>query len=311
VRRLLVKLALIVTRWRWVRWVFTKTRVGRRVALRFVAGETLDEAIAAAKRLNAGGTSVSLDHLGEHVTDIGAAAAARDDYLACLDRIAAEDLDANISIKLTQLGLGLDDYLCSRSLDALAARAKHHGLTITIDMEESQYTSATVGSFSEAQQEHGNMGVAIQAYLRRSPDDLSAVMPLGGHVRLCKGAYEEPEGLAFRSRDEVNRAFDALLTRLMADPGVTPAVATHDGERIAAAKKAAADRSGPWEFQMLYGVREPLQGELVEEGYDLRVYVPYGDAWYPYLTRRIAERPANLWFFLRALFGRRRLPADS
>lgn len=303
-RGLIVKLVLIVTRWRWVRWIFTRTRVGRRVALRFVAGETLEDAVAAARRINDAGMTVSLDHLGEHVTDAAAAMTARDDYLACLDRIAAEGLYANISIKLTQLGMGFDDALCAASLDALARRAAAAGTTVTIDMEESAHTAATLRIYAVAQAEHGNLGVALQAYLRRTPDDLEFVIPLGGHIRLCKGAYDEPEAIAFRSREEVDAAYDRLTRVLMAAEGVLPAIGTHDEGRIVIAEELGAVRRKPWEFQMLYGVRGKLQRELAAAGYRMRIYVPYGDGWYPYLTRRMAERPANLWFFLRALFGR-------
>jgi proline dehydrogenase len=248
--------------------------------------------------------AVSLDHLGEHVTDRRLAEAARDDYLACLDRTAADGLDANISVKLTQLGLGLDDGLCAASLDALAARAAELGLTVTIDMEGSAHTGATLRLFEAAQRAHGNVGVALQAYLHRTPADLEHLIPLGGHIRLCKGAYDEPVSIALQSRSDIDAAFDRLLATLMAAEDTMPAVATHDGDRIGAALDLAVHRQRPWELQMLYGVRTRLQRELVAEGHPLRLYVPYGDAWYPYLTRRIAERPANVWFFARAVFGR-------
>ncbi|MDP2623171.1 MAG: proline dehydrogenase family protein [Actinomycetota bacterium] len=303
-RGFVVRIVLAITRWRWVRWLFTKTRVGRRVALRFVAGESLDDAVAAAHRLGEAGVPVSLDHLGEHVTDLTSAEAARDDYLACLDRIAAEGLDANISVKLTQLGMGLDDDLCVRSLDALARRAHESGLTVTIDMEDSAHTAATLDIYELAQKAHGNLGVALQAYLRRTPEDLARVAPLAGHIRLCKGAYDEPAEIAFLSRKEVDAAFDDLCAALMAQPDAKPAIATHDDARIAVAIELAEPRDQPWEIQMLYGIRKSLQRALVADGHPLRVYVPYGDAWYPYLTRRMAERPANLWFFLRAVLGR-------
>lgn len=303
-RGLIVRTVLTITRWGWVKRLFTKTRVGRRVALRFVAGDTLTEAVAAVRRINQSGMSVSLDHLGEHVTDVVAAERARDDYLACLDRIAAERLDANISVKLTQLGMGLDDGLCARSLEALAVRAAAAGTTVTIDMEESAHTATTLRLYGEAQRTHGNLGLAVQSYLRSTPVDLAAVLPLGGHIRLCKGAYDEPVEVAFRTRDEVNAAYDALQRTLMEAPAVKPAIATHDEKRIVVTEELALTRTAPWEFQMLYGVRTKLQEELVASGYSLRVYVPYGDSWYPYLTRRIAERPANVWFFFRALIGR-------
>ncbi|MDX1689479.1 MAG: proline dehydrogenase family protein [Acidimicrobiia bacterium] len=304
---LLGRLVLAVTRWGWVRRLFTSS-IGRRLALRFVAGEHLDDAVAAARRLQDAGFTVSLDHLGEHVADPDLAVRARDDYLACLDRIEAEGLDANISIKLTQLGLGLDDDLAADGLDRIAARAADVGRTVTIDMEESRHTERTIELYEAAQAVHGNLGLALQAYLRRTTADLARVAPLGGHLRLCKGAYDEDADVAFQRRSRVDAAFDRLLRDLMAWPGVRPAIATHDGERIDLAVELSEGREAPYEFQMLYGVREPLQRALVADGHPVRIYVPYGTAWYPYLTRRIAERPANLWFFLRALVGRRSGP---
>jgi proline dehydrogenase len=301
---LLGRIVLAVTKWGWVRRLFTHHAWGRRVAMRFVAGESLDDAVAAVRRLNEAGMSVSLDHLGEHVSDPDLALRARDDYLACIDRIAAEGLEANISVKLTQLGMGLDDGLAAASLDTLAGRAAAAGITVTVDMEESAYTETTVAVYEAAQREHGNLGLALQAYLHRTPADLERVAPLGGHVRLCKGAYDEPDEVALRSRKEVDRAFDRLAEGLMAFEETRPAIATHDEVRIDVALAAARRRHNPFEFQMLYGIRGPLQRRLVTEGHALRIYVPYGDHWYPYLTRRIAEKPANVRFFLRALVGR-------
>ncbi|HEX9645163.1 MAG TPA: proline dehydrogenase family protein [Acidimicrobiia bacterium] len=303
-RALFVRVVVAVTSWRAVRWLFTRTRIGRRVALRFVAGEALDDAVRVARGLNDAGMSVSLDHLGEHVTDAASATAARDAYLACLDRIAADGLDANISVKLTQLGLGLDEGLCADNLQALARRAAGLGLTVTIDMEESNHTGATLRLYETVGRVHGNLGVAIQAYLHRTPADLDHIIPLGGHIRLCKGAYDEGVAVALQSRVDIDSAYDRLLGRLMEASETMPAVATHDGARIARALDLAVMRAGPFEFQMLFGVRTRLQQELVEAGHPMRVYLPYGDSWYPYLTRRLAERPANVWFFVRALFGR-------
>ncbi|HEX9854950.1 MAG TPA: proline dehydrogenase family protein [Acidimicrobiia bacterium] len=299
------KALMIVTERPIVRKMFTETRPGRALAARFVAGESLDEAITVAKRLNAEGFSVSLDHLGEHVEDAAAVAAARDDYLAALDEIGDSGLDANVSVKLTQLGLGLSDGLVAESLAALARRAQAVGTTVTVDMEESAYTAATIDLYSAAQADHGNLGVAVQAYLRRTASDLERIIPLGGHIRLCKGAYLEAEGVAFQQQEEVDESYDRLLTVLMAAESVRPAIASHDDDRIAHARRLAERRPGNYEFQMLYGVRGPLQRDLVARGYPVRVYVPYGVAWYPYLTRRLAERPGNLRFFLRAAAGRR------
>ncbi len=282
----------------------TEGRTGRSVSRRFVAGETLDDAAAVTRTLNTSGASVSLDHLGEHVTDKIEAERARDDYLAAIDRIAADGLDANVSVKLTQLGLSFDSRLAAESLNRLAARAVEAGITVSVDMEESDLVAATLDAYEDAQRNHGNLGVAIQAYLYRTPGDLKRLVSLGGHIRLCKGAYAEAPEVAYQKRGEVDDAFDALLRSLMAAPQAMPAIATHDDQRISLAQFLARERDHPWEFQMLYGVRPSLQKELVGSGFPLRVYVPYGDAWYPYLTRRLAERPANLSFFARALVGK-------
>jgi proline dehydrogenase len=301
---LLGRLVLAVTGWGPVRRMFTSGRWGRRVAMRFVAGETLDEAVAAARDLNARGLLVSLDHLGEHVSDVALAARAAAEYRDCLDRIEADGLNANISVKLTQLGLGLDDGLAERSLGELAARAAAAVTTVTVDMEESALTQVTLDLYCRTQAERGNLGLALQAALRRTPADLARVLPLGGHIRLCKGAYDEPAEVALRRRAQVSAAFAVLLADLMTCEGVRPAVATHDLRLVERARELARTRQQPFEFQMLYGIRSSLQAELVAAGFPVRVYVPYGVAWYPYLTRRLAERPSNLWFFARAFFGR-------
>ena len=301
---LLGRLLFSITRWDWVHRLFTDRRWGRRVAGRFVAGETLDDAVAVVRRLNQEGFTVSLDHLGEHVHERYLALQARDDYLACIDRIAADGLAANVSVKLTQLGLGLDDDLATESLRALAERAREAGTTVTVDMEESRHAQATLDQYVAVQRDHGNLGVAVQAYLHRTPADLVGLVGLGGHIRLCKGAYDEDEEVALRTRAEVNDAFDRLCADLMAAEGTYPAIATHDEKRIEVARRHAAGRCQPFEFQMLYGIRTALQEDLLCAGFPVRIYVPYGDAWYPYLTRRIVERPANIWFFLRALVGR-------
>ncbi len=279
------------------------TRAGRAVAQRFVAGDTLEEAVEATKGLNDQGMPVSLDHLGEHVTAIEEADAATASYLACLDAIREHDLDANISVKLTQLGMGLDDVRAASNLERLAVAAGTMGTTVTVDMEESAYTERTLDIYESIQREHGNVGIAIQSYLRRSPADLDRIIPLGGHIRLCKGAYAETEAIAYQAGGEVDAAFDRLAGQLMRSTGIKPAIASHDDGRIEPILGWARDRSEPWEFQMLYGVRRDRQAELVALGHEMRVYVPYGVAWYPYLTRRLAERPANVVFFARALVG--------
>jgi proline dehydrogenase len=262
---------LAVTNRSVTRKLVTDTSMGKAVAHRFVAGTELSEAIAVAESLNGEGLKVSLDYLGEHVELIEEAAAATDSYVRCAEAIAQHGLDANISVKLTQLGMGLDDAVAAENLDAIAGAAAR---------------------------------IAIQAYLPRSWSDVERLLPLGGHIRVCKGAYVEPAAVAMHSADDVDASFDALTRRLMSSEGATPAIATHDDARIESALVAADGRSLPWEFQMLYGVRRDRQAELVSEGHDMRVYVPYGEAWYPYLTRRLAERPANLTFFARALVGK-------
>jgi len=296
-------LVLGVTERSATRKLVADTRVGRRVVKRFVAGEKLEAAVGAARSLNDKGLKVSLDHLGEHVTNIEDAVAAKDAYIACLAAIDEAGLDANISVKLTQLGMGFDDRAAQRHVDEIAAAARRAGMTVTIDMEESNYTETTIGIYEAAQKQHGNLGIAIQAYLLRSAADLDRISPLGGHVRLCKGAYAESAEVAYQSRSEVDRSYDRLAALLMSSPDTKPAIASHDDGRLEPVITMAADRKEPWEFQMLYGVRRDRQYELVRLGYDVRVYVPYGEAWYPYLTRRLAERPANLMFFARALVG--------
>jgi proline dehydrogenase len=293
-----------ITERKWVRRAFTEHPIGRRLATRFVAGEELEEAVDVARTLNHRGISVSMDHLGEHVHDAGSAAAALTDYLACLDRIHDEGLDANISVKLTQLGLGVNRSLVTGALETLAKRAAEIGTTVTVDMEESMWTEPTIELYSDAQQRFGNLGVAVQAYLHRTEDDLERIMPLGGHIRLCKGAYVEPLEVAVQEKRQVDARFRHLLGILMAEPGTYPAIATHDDALIRDTYARARVRDGDFEFQMLHGVRPALQQEILDRGHRLRIYVPYGSQWYPYLTRRMAERPANLALFLRAVVGK-------
>lgn len=283
--------------------LLTGTRAGSALARRFVAGDTLGEAVAAARALNASGLDVSLDLLGEEVTNREGAKRAEEEYLECLDRIPVEALEANISVKLTQLGLSIDPALAAASVDRLAKAARRSGTTVTIDMEDSRYTEDTIDIYASAQPVHGNLGLCLQACLHRSSEDLERLVGLGGHIRLCKGAYVEPPEIAFQSSDDVDAAFARLLTVLMAAESVRPAVATHDPRMIELTCRLAEAREEAFEFQMLYGVRSEEQARLISLGYDLRVYLPFGSAWYPYLTRRLAERPANAWFFVRALVG--------
>jgi proline dehydrogenase len=296
------RLVAATTRAGPVEKAITGTKPGKAVARRYVAGDTLDEAVAVARRLNDEGFQVSLDLLGEECRDRVTALAARDEYLEGLKIIADEGLDSSVSIKLTQLGLAIDEEVTRELLDGMAHSAAEAGTTITIDMEDSRYTDATVRLYEEAQAGHGNLGLALQACLHRTPADLDRLMRLGGHIRLCKGAYVEGHDVALTSKREVDRAFAAQLATLMGNHLVRPAIATHDPDLVRLTRELAAQRAAPFEFQMLHGVAGTLQRELIADGFPVRIYLPYGSQWYPYLTRRLAERPANAWFFLRSLF---------
>jgi proline dehydrogenase len=275
---------------------------------RFVAGETLDQALAAARALNRAGFRASLDHLGEHVHAAAAADAAVADYLALVAAIARAGVRSGISIKLSQLGLELDVAACQARLERLLAAAQAARVFVRIDMEGSAHTQATLDMLRAVWPRHQNVGVVLQAYLHRTGRDLEDVLALGATVRLCKGAYREPPEVAYQTREEVDAAYARLARRLLEAP-TYPALATHDPALIAQVREDAA-RLGrapdSLEFQMLYGVRRDLQQALVRGGYRVRVYVPYGREWYPYLTRRLAERPANLLFLVRSLWAESR-----
>jgi proline dehydrogenase len=284
-----------------------RRKLARRVSRRFVAGETLDEAVAVARDLNARGMDVTLDHLGESVEREDQAVQATDDYIQILERLDGETAaKASISIKPTQVGLSIDPGFCCQNLRRVAEAARDSGNFVRMDMESTDYTEGTLGVFYELFAEFKNLGAVIQSYLRRSGADVEKLASLAAPVRLCKGAYKEPEELAFQKKGEVNDSFIHLLEILM-NSEAPLAVATHDDLMIDAAKrlmKGRPDRQAPVEFQMLYGIRRDLQAELVEEGFGMRVYVPYGNQWYPYFMRRMAERPANLLFVLRAMKGK-------
>lgn len=296
------KLVVGAAQARPVEKMITRSRPGKALAHRFVAGDTLEDAVKVAIALNADGFLVSLDLLGEEVHDVESAERARDEYLDSLEQIASEGLEANISIKLTQLGLSIDEQLAAESAGVLAARASEGGTTVTVDMEDSRYTDATVRVYKAVQTEHGNLGVALQSYMHRTPDDLDRLAKLGGHIRLCKGAYVEPGEVALTGKAEVDSAYAAQLRTLMSIEGVRPAIATHDLELVELARTLADARQNYFEFQMLYGVRTSLQKELIEQGFPVRIYLPFGSRWYPYLTRRLGERPSNAWFFVRSAF---------
>ena len=275
-------------------------RLARGFANRFVAGETIDTAMAAVRTLNSQGITASLDVLGESVRKEEEARAAAQQYVEILDRIASEKLDANVSLKLTAMGLDLSEDLCVRLLDEVLSCARDHGNFVRLDMESSEYTQRTLDIFEQrlypAFREH--VGIVLQSYLYRTMADVEDAIRLRARVRLCKGAYKEPATVAFPDKKDVDdcyvRAMRLLLTR-----GTYPGIATHDEAIIDQTKRFALEQGigrERFEFQMLYGVRRDLQRQLVDEGYRLRVYVPFGTQWYPYLMRRLAERPANVAF---------------
>ena len=275
-------------------------------ASRFVAGETLDTAVGAVKELNSRRITASLDLLGESVAKAEEATAAKDEYLRMLDRIAADKVDANVSVKLTQMGQDISEGALRENAFAILARAKQHASFVRFDMEGTPYTDRTLDFFAhECFKDYGpNCGVVIQAMLRRSPKDIDRLIGMRARVRLCKGAYLESAEHAFPAKSDVDAQYVALMKKLMVE-GNYPGLATHDERIIAEAKLfAAANKIGPerFEFQMLYGVRRDLQDKLRNEGWNVRVYIPFGTQWYPYLMRRLAERPANIAFIMGNVF---------
>lgn len=285
----------------------------RRMARRFVAGETLEEAIVAVLDLHDRGMLATLDHLGENVTDEALAKAATDEYVLALLALQAAGVSAtcNVSVKLTQMGLELGDRFCYGNIRRVVERAWRCGNFVRIDMESSETTERTLALYRRLREEFSNVGIVIQAYLYRSEDDVRALIEEGiGHFRLCKGAYDEPASVAYRDRDRVTQALNDLVRICMAPEararGAYAAIASHDEDVVSFARAYAYRQSlarDDFEFQMLYGIRRELQVALVEQGYRVRVYVPYGTHWYPYFVRRLAEKPANLMFFARAFFG--------
>jgi proline dehydrogenase len=274
--------------------------LAKKMASRFVAGETADEGVTVVRELNRFGISASLDLLGESVTKPEEAQQARDTYLDTLDRIRAAGLDSNVSVKLTQMGLDIAEDLAIENLSAIIARAASHGSFVRIDMEGSAYTQRTLDLFRRVfYPRFGNaVGVVLQSCLRRTPADTDDMIRLGARVRLCKGAYKEPADVAFPDKADVDETYETCMQRLL-ENGNYPGIATHDGDIITAARDFVRAKGIPperYEFQMLYGVRRDLQLALRREGYRMRVYVPFGTHWYPYLMRRLAERPANIAF---------------
>ncbi|HEU0014590.1 MAG TPA: proline dehydrogenase family protein [Longimicrobium sp.] len=284
--------------------VITRAPLSRSFARRFVAGDTLEEAIAAARALNEAGLTVSLDFLGESVANREEAEQAADMAVRTLEAITRDGLQANVSLKPTQLGLDIDEDFCRANVERVLQRARELGdgegeIFCRLDMEASAFTERTV-ALVESLWANGfhNVGTVLQSYLRRTPDDVERLIALGSRVRLVKGAYQEPATVAFPDKAEVDRKYVEEMHRLL-EAGRYPAIATHDEAIIDEARRFVWEKGiakDGFEFQMLYGVRRDLQTRLREEGYNVRVYVPFGDSWYPYLMRRLAERPANMLF---------------
>lgn len=291
-----------------------------RTASRFVAGTKIDDAIQSIRELNAKGINVTLDHLGEHTSKPEEASEATAEILNTLDEIKNSKVRASVSIKLTQIGLGLDEAMCAQNLERILARAREHHNFIRIDMEDTPYTDRTINLYYQMRKKgYKNTGMVLQAYLYRTEADLRRLLEEKTSLRLVKGAYNEPADKAFPKKADVDANYD-LLTKIMLDAALATksseaspdgffpplaAIATHDEDRIAFAKQYAQKINLPRdavEFQMLYGIRRDLQEQLVSEGYPVRVYVPFGTHWYPYFMRRLAERPANVWFFLSNFF---------
>jgi len=275
----------------------------RRTAWRFVAGESLEDAIRVVGEINRTGMRGSLDLLGENVDSREAALGARDNILQMLDTISRERVDCNVSIKLTQLGLDLDPEFCYENLKTIVSYSRSLDNFVRVDMEDSNYTQRTLDLVSRARRELDNVGVVIQSYLYRSERDVQDLIAARTRVRLCKGAYLEPDSVAFRDKRDTDANFVRLM-KLLLESDTYHAIATHDEAMIRATrgfaleKKISQDR---FEFQMLYGVRRDLQKKLTRDGYNMRVYIPFGRSWYPYFMRRLAERPANVMFVLRSL----------
>jgi proline dehydrogenase len=306
----------------WAQRLVTNWSFSWRAASRFIAGVGADDAIRVVRELNAKGINATLDHLGEHTSTAEAANNAADDILFILTEIDKAGVKANVSIKLTQIGMGLDEEICTQNLVRILEQVKGSGNFLRIDMEDTPYTDITISLYHamlDREFTARHVGLVIQAYLFRSEEDTRKLLDEGTRIRLVKGAYNEPPDKAFPKKADTDANYD-LLTKIMIDaslkieanalsedgriPPIT-AIATHDDKRIAFAKQYAEKVGLPrdaLEFQMLYGIRRELQEQLVSDGYPVRVYVPYGAQWYPYFMRRLAERPANIWFFISNYF---------
>lgn len=281
-------------------------RLFKKLTTRFVAGENIDEAVAAIRELNAEGCSASFDHLNESVANAEEADREVEEYLRILDRIDKAGIRSNVSIKLSQFGLELDPELAYRNAHAIVADAARRGNFVRVDMEGSNVTQATIDIFKRLRAEFGlnDVGIVLQSYLRRTYSDAEDLLKIPARIRICKGAYNEPPEVAFPDKKDTDRNYIRIM-QLLLSSGVYHGIATHDPKMIDATVEFVRSKAigkDAFEFQMLYGVRRDLQRQLARGGYNMRVYVPYGKHWYPYFMRRLAERPANLWFVMKNLF---------
>ena len=295
---------LYLSRQGWLRRWTETSPLSKRFTGRFVAGNTLDDGLRVCRELRSQSMSASLDHLGENVAALPEADAARDAYLTALHRIYDDRLGATVSMKLTSLGLDISESACERNTDSLVSKAKETGSRIEMDMESAEYTDRTLRLVHLMHERYASVRAVIQAYLYRSENDIADLCRRGVPVRLCKGAYKEPPNVAFPDKKDVDANY-VKLAKMLLDSGADPAFATHDPailDEVVAYVKQRNIPAARFEFQMLYGVRRDLQKRLAGEGYRVRIYVPYGDAWYPYFMRRLAERPANVLFLVRNLF---------
>lgn len=284
----------------------TRFRFFKKLTTRFIAGEGIDEAVAAIRQLNTRGCTASFDHLNESVTNIEETEAEVREYLDVLERIDQSGIDSNVSIKLTQLGLEIDPELAFQNARRIVEDAARRGNFVRIDMEGSSVTQSTIDVFKRLRLEFGlnDVGIVLQSYLYRTMDDARDLLRIPARIRLCKGAYNEPPEVAYPEKSDVDDNYVRVM-RLLLTSGVYHGIATHDPKMIdATIDFSQRENIGKeaFEFQMLYGIRRDLQEQLAREGYNMRVYVPYGKAWYPYFMRRLAERPANIWFVLKNLW---------
>lgn len=312
---------IYLSRASWAQTMLAESRFAWALASRFVAGRSAEDAMRVVAALNRKGINATLDQLGEHTSNAMEANRATDGILSVLDEIQRAGVRANVSIKLTQIGMGLDDHVCRANLLRILERARQYGNFVRIDIEDSPYTDQTLAHYDDMLQRgfgSETVGMAVQSYLRRAEGDARALLEKGARLRVVKGAYQEPPELVFTDKADVDANYDTL-TSILIDASLArkselgqdgrlppvPAIATHDEKRIAFAiiyaEKVGLSKKG-LEFQMLHGIRRDLQEKLAGEGYPVRVYVPFGTHWYPYLMRRLAERPANLWFFISSYF---------